>query len=139
LDQAGCERVFHMHGELAKMRCIKTGQVFDAPESFDATDECECCGELANLRPHIVWFGEIPFYMDEIEKALSDCDIFISVGTSNNVYPAAGFVQVAKSLGAKCIEVNYEPTQLSSVFDENHYGKAGDRLGEVLKNFTGLF
>lgn len=88
-----------------------------------------CCGKL--LRPHIVWFGEMPLYMDEIENHLSQCDLFISVGTSGQVYPAAGFLQVAKMNGARTLCINIDPLPQSQWVDEFIQGKAG----EVLPNF----
>ena len=132
LERAGCEDVLQMHGELQKMRCSRTGKVFFAPPEFDASSQCSCCHETGRLRPHIVWFGEVPFYMSEIEAAIERCDVFLSVGTSNQVYPAASFVQFAKARGVHCIEVNFEETALSHIFDENHYGKAGEVLPRVL-------
>ena len=136
LERAGCSNVLHMHGELAKMRCQKSGRVFNAPTFFKADTLCECCKESASLRPHIVWFGEVPFHMDDIYRALDECDLFISVGTSNQVYPAASFVQYVKQKGITCWEVNFEPTQLSEIFDENYYGKAGVELPKILRKLA---
>ncbi len=138
LERAGCLNVHHMHGELSKMRCLKTHKVFDAPISFTRENQCPCCAEESNLRPHIVWFGEIPFHLDKIQKELLDCDIFLSIGTSNQVYPAASFIQLAKENGAYCIEVNYEPTALSSLYHKSHYGRAGEILSGVLEELTSL-
>ena len=84
-ERAGSRRLYHMHGELQKMRCRRSGQVFDAATSFDASDNCECCGQAGNLRPHVVWFGEMPLYMEEIYALLADCDLFVAIGTSGNV------------------------------------------------------
>lgn len=85
-----------------------------------------CCGK--RLRPHIVWFGEIPLYMDEIQKHLSECDLFVSVGTSGQVYPAAGFLQVAKMSGAKTVCINIDPLPQNRWVDEFIQGKAGEKL-----------
>jgi NAD-dependent deacetylase len=133
LETAGCQKVHHMHGELSKMRCLETNQVFDAPKVFDAQTTCQCCGEPNNLRPHIVWFGEMPFYLGEIQEFLEDLELFISIGTSNQVYPAASFIQYAKQNGAHCIEVNNEKTQLSPLFNESHIGKASELLPKILE------
>ncbi len=128
--------VWHMHGELQKMRCQKTQRIFNAPNSFDEETECPCCQELGNLRPHIVWFGEMPFYLDEAFEKLTDCDLFLSIGTSGLVYPAAQFVAMTPQT-CRRIEVNLNETQVSNQFDECRVGPAGVVLPilveEVLK------
>ena len=127
-EQAGSENVLHMHGEVLKMRCTQTEQIFDCVTSISTDDLCQCCQQPGNLRPHIVWFGEMPIYMDEIQHALSQCDLFVAIGTSGNVYPAAGFVQLAKQAGAHTIEINLEESSVASQFDHAIYGKAGTVL-----------
>lgn len=134
-EQGGSEEVLHMHGEVLKMRCTETDQVFDCFFDIDVSDLCDCCGKPNNLRPHIVWFGEMPMYMDEIYEALADCDLFISIGTSGNVYPAAGFVQVAQQSGAQTLEINLEKSLLASNFDQAIYGKAGEILPKWVDDF----
>ncbi|NBO18540.1 MAG: NAD-dependent deacylase [Proteobacteria bacterium] len=115
----------HMHGELTKARCLVTEQVHDWHDAMDTTTPCPCCNRAGWLRPHIVWFGEMPLYMDLIAHMLSECDLFISIGTSGNVYPAAGFVQQARMNGrARTIELNMEPSSGHSLFHETHYGPA---------------
>ncbi len=123
-EQAGSKNLLHMHGELLKIHCRETGSVLPCRNDVDVTDQCPCCSKAGNLRPHIVWFGEMPLYMDVIEQALSDCDLFISIGTSGNVYPAAGFQQLAKSCGAHTVELNLEPSENASSFDQAIYGPA---------------
>ena len=83
-----------------------------------------CCGATGSLRPHVVWFGEMPLEMDRIEAALAACDLFVSIGTSGVVYPAAGFVQEARRAGARTVELNLEPSEGHSLFAERHYGPA---------------
>jgi NAD-dependent deacetylase len=117
-----------MHGEVLKMRCKQSSRVFDCYSDIEVADLCDCCGEPNQLRPHIVWFGEMPLYMDEISSAISNCDLFISIGTSGNVYPAAGFVQIAKQSGATTLEVNLQRSLIANDFDQAVYGKAGDVL-----------
>jgi len=131
-EQAGSKNVVHMHGEVLKIRCQQTQQIFPSERELSIHDICQCCGQAGNLRPHIVWFGEMPLFMDEIDKALSSCDLFLSIGTSGNVYPAAGFVQQANQSGAKSIEINLEKSNVASDFNEAVYGKAG----EVLPNWV---
>jgi len=134
-EQGGSENVLHMHGEVLKMRCIETNKVFDCYRDLEVADLCDCCGEPNNLRPHIVWFGETPLYMDAIARAISACDLFISIGTSGNVYPAAGFVKMANHAGAETLEVNLEESLVTSNFDRGVYGKAGDVLPAWVEEF----
>jgi NAD-dependent deacetylase len=90
-----------------------------------ATTPCPTCGESGRLRPHVVWFGEMPLAMAEIEAALGRCDLFVSIGTSGNVYPAAGFVTMVRGLGrAHTVELNLEPSLGRSHFAERTYGRA---------------
>ena len=131
-ERAGSSDVIHMHGELLKARCVATGQRFVIERDFDGHDKCSCCKPAQAIRPDIVWFGEIPFHMDKIETALCNADLFISLGTSGNVYPAAGFVSVAKQYGAKTVEVNLEPSTTNSLFDEHYYGLATEVLPDYL-------
>lgn len=127
-EQAGSKNVLHMHGEILKMRCTQSHQVFECNRPINTQDLCECCQLAGTLRPHIVWFGEMPFFMDEIYQALSNCDLFVAIGTSGNVYPAAGFVQMANDAGAKSIEINLEQSNVATDFKEAIYGKAGETL-----------
>jgi NAD-dependent deacetylase len=87
---------------------------------------CPSCGEQGHVRPDIVWFGEMPYEMERIEEALRSCDLFVSIGTSGAVYPAAGFVQTARYCGATTLEINLEPSLGSYLFDESRAGRAGD-------------
>jgi NAD-dependent deacetylase len=121
-ERAGSQALSHMHGELLKSRCVNSGLVFDWRQDLGFDSVCRCCQQKGNLRPHIVWFGEMPFGMSQIEAALARCDLFVSIGTSGNVYPAAGFHYLAKQAGATTVELNLDRT--GSVFDEHHYGQA---------------
>jgi NAD-dependent deacetylase len=117
--------LLHMHGELKKARCAVTEEVFDWPGEMTQETLCPCCQRKAVVRPHIVWFGEMPLYMDAIYHALHQCELFISIGTSGNVYPAAGFVQEVRSIGvAHTVELNMEPSSGGSLFHEKQYGPA---------------
>lgn len=124
--RAGSRNLRHMHGELLKSRCAACGDVRDRRDALDATLACEACGETGGLRPHVVWFGEMPLFMDEIAAALEDCALFVSIGTSGNVYPAAGFVAAARAAGAQTVELNLEPSQGAALFDLSDYGPAGE-------------
>ncbi len=121
----------HMHGELLKAQCTRTGKVCDWPGDL-AVDEPSPHHPQGRLRPHIVWFGEMPLEMDRIEAALARCDLFVSIGTSGAVYPAAGFVELARSAGARTVEINLEPTMGGRRFDEGLYGPAT----EVVPSFV---
>jgi NAD-dependent deacetylase len=128
-ERAGSRKLIHMHGELLKVRCQKSNQVLEWKNDIDEQALCPCCQLNGTLRPHIVWFGEMPLQMDEIHEYLSDCDIFISVGTSGQVYPAAGFVAFAKQMAqARTIEVNMELTPQAMYFDEKRTGSATQLL-----------
>ena len=87
--------------------------------------ECPSCGTSGAVRPDIVWFGEMPYEMDRIEEALRRCELFVSIGTSGAVYPAAGFVQTARYCGARTLEMNLEPSLGSTLFGESRIGPAG--------------
>lgn len=123
-EQGGSQNIIHMHGELLKAQCIDTMKVFEVEEDITIDSPCSCCNKPGNLRPHIVWFGEIPLQMERIEKALATCDLFISIGTSGEVYPAAGFVQAANWARAMTVELNMEPSIGRSNFAHGHYGPA---------------
>jgi NAD-dependent deacetylase len=135
-ERAGSKRLLHMHGELLKARCLGTGKVFPFDTEINAETICACCQKTGTLRPHIVWFDEMPLYMDEIEQAIRQCDIFVSIGTSGVVYPAAGFARLAKyAAGAKAIEINLEAADNHSVFDTHLYGVASKRVPEWVQAF----
>lgn len=134
-EQAGSQNVLHMHGEILKKRCAASDQVFDCFAAISVEDACDCCGRMGTLRPHIVWFGEMPLFMDEIYQALTGADLFIAIGTSGNVYPAAGFVQMANQSGANSLEINLEASNVATDFDQHIYGKAGDVLPAWVEQF----
>jgi NAD-dependent deacetylase len=123
-QRAGSKRVLPMHGELRTVRCDGCGNVNPWDADFDHTHQCPQCGVTGDLRPHVVWFGEMPLYMDEIQDALLQADIFAAIGTSGNVYPAAGFGALARHGGAQTLEINLEPSNVASDFDETRYGPA---------------
>lgn len=116
-------QLIHMHGELLKAHCTATGQVQDCPGDLEA-DHPSPHHPAGRMRPHIVWFGEMPLHMERIEAALETCDLFVSIGTSGAVYPAAGFVQQARLAGARTVELNLESSLISDLFDETHHGLA---------------
>ena len=124
-ERAGSENLIHMHGELLKARCMDCGAVLPWHEDMTLRDHCAACGHVGRLRVHVVWFGEMPFEMERIYEALAACDLFLSIGTSGNVYPAAGFVQEARLNGrAHTVELNLEPSEGASLFAERIHGPA---------------
>lgn len=122
-ERAGSRAVIHMHGELARARCARCGARWAAPAEMRPEDPCPACGRPAT-RPDVVWFGEIPLHMEEITAALSGCRTFVAVGTSGQVWPAAGFVEQARAAGAHCIELNLEPSEVAGRFHEVRLGPA---------------
>ena len=124
-ERAGAKRLIHMHGEHLSAWC----NACDARGVWRATlidrPACPACG-VAALRPDIVWFGEMPYRMDEIDTALSRADLFVSIGTSGAVYPAAGYVRTARHYGAQTLELNLDPSQGSVFFDQSRMGRASD-------------
>jgi NAD-dependent deacetylase len=129
-ERAGATRLLHMHGELAKARCLRCEQVQVSPPRLAEGPACAACGATA-LRPHIVWFGETPFEMERIHAALEGCDLFVSIGTSGNVYPAAGFVAEVRGR-ARTVELNLEPSEGALLFDEARHGPATRRVPEFV-------
>lgn len=123
-ERAGSERVHHMHGELLKSQCTYCEQIFTQRNDLTTEATCSNCHQIGTMRPHIVWFGEIPIGMDYIYAQLDKCELFISIGTSGHVYPAAGFVEVANATGAQTVEINLEPSQQASAFHKTLHEKA---------------
>jgi len=132
-ERAGSKNVIHMHGELLKCFCKHSQKRFQILSDLNTNSICECCQQAEQLRPDIVWFGEMPYQMDEIYDAISQCDLFISIGTSGNVYPAAGFVEMANQAGAHTVELNLEASLVESAFNEKVYGKASIVVTDYIK------
>jgi len=124
-ERAGSRHVLHMHGELLKARCTACGRIVPVEEDLTPDLVCAGCDGAGTLRPHVVWFGEMPLYMPTIDQALAETDLFVSIGTSGSVYPAAGFVAQARAAGAHTIELNLEPSEGARLFDEARHGPAG--------------
>ena len=136
LERAGAASVIHMHGELTRALCGACAHRWAAPAAMTPNDPCPACS-APKTRPDIVWFGEFPYHMDRIEAALAQADLFVAIGTSGNVYPAAGFVQEAALAGAQTLELNLEPSATASQFDAAQFGPASqvvpDWVSEVLR------
>lgn len=122
-EKAGSKQVLHMHGQLDSALCATCDHRWSAPRHMSVGEPCPHCNS-PTARPDIVWFGEIPYGMDKIDGKLAQADVFVSIGTSGNVYPAAGFVQAARSMGLHTVELNMEPSEGASLFAETHFGPA---------------
>ena len=123
-EQGGTRNLIHMHGELRKARCEACATVVQWDGALSMASVCPNCTTAGGMRPHVVWFGEMPLQMERIQQALSRCDLFISIGTSGNVYPAAGFVEEARTAQAYTVELNLEPSTGETSFAERRYGPA---------------
>jgi NAD-dependent deacetylase len=133
-ERAGSEKLIHMHGELRKARCEGCGAVLSWTQDLACGTRCRACGEIGGLRPHIVWFGEFPFEMDTILAALKRADLFLCIGTSGVVYPAAGFAQIAAERPqCRLIEMNVEATAISHQFHEHIIGPAAVELPKLVE------
>jgi NAD-dependent deacetylase len=127
-ERAGSQRVVHMHGELFKTRCTACGDTMPWREDLSVDVPCPSCRHTGGLRPHVVWFGEMPLAMDAIYDALLGADMFVAIGTSGSVYRAAGFVSEARGHGIRTCEINLDPSDNARMFDERRYGPASEAV-----------
>jgi NAD-dependent deacetylase len=124
-EKGGSKNIIHMHGELLKIRCGNCGHVQAWLDDLSQETPCPACNTHGFLRPHVVWFGEMPLDLCNIEPAITACDLFLSIGTSGNVFPAASYVSQIRQLGrARSVELNLEPSEGASLFDECIHGPA---------------
>lgn len=136
-ERAGCRNVIHMHGELAKAFCAHCGAKAEAVGDLSQTVVCAACGEPGGMRPDVVWFGEIPYHLDKIYERLMEADLFVSIGTSGAVYPAAGFVAEAQAAGIRTLELNLEPSEGTALFDEARHGPASTLVPAFVEQSLG--
>ncbi|MEM7190975.1 MAG: NAD-dependent deacylase [Pseudomonadota bacterium] len=127
-EQGGSTDVIHMHGEMLRALCASCGHQWDWPGEMSRADSCPNCNSTGTVRPDVVWFGEMPYHMERIYADLERCDLFVSIGTSGNVYPAAGFVAEALRNGADTLEVNLEPSEGASLFRNQILGPATETV-----------
>lgn len=123
-EQAGSKSLIHMHGEVLKALCAACGARHSWRDDLSTACICPSCEAAGHMRPDVVLFGEMPYQMQRISKLLASCDLFISIGTSGNVYPAAGFVREARANGAHTVELNLEPSEGANLFHQSRYGRA---------------
>ena len=126
-EQAGSPQVHHMHGELLKALCGRCGATHPWRGDLSTRDACPACGAAGALRPDVVWFGEIPYGLDAIEAALEDSEVFVAIGTSGAVYPAAGYVELARRMGLRTVEINMEPSANAYAVDDRRYARRRPR------------
>ena len=136
-ERAGSADVIHMHGELRKVLCAHCGHGTVWDGDLGTGTSCPVCGRRGGMRPDIVWFGEIPYHMERIEEVLGSADIFVAVGTSGHVYPAAGFVSLAKIAGARTLEINNAQTLVSGCFDVQFVGPATREVPQWVEEVLG--
>lgn len=136
-ERAGTKRLLHMHGELNSGWCLACDERFGWNGPMGEKSACPVCQVAGRVRPDIVWFGEMPYEMERIDDALMNADLFVSIGTSGAVYPAAGFVQTARYCGSRTVEINLEPSQGSLFFDERRYGSAGVEVPKWVEDVLG--
>ena len=125
-ERAGSQGVIHMHGELLKARCEECNTVRPWLEDLTVSHVCPDCGSAGLLRPHVVWFGEMPMRMGDVDRALRNAALFVAIGTSGAVYPAAGFVAEARAYGLRRCEINLEAADNADLFEEQRLGPASE-------------
>lgn len=138
-ERGGSTRVTHMHGELLKIRCQACADVRVWREDLSTDLACCACGRAGGLRPDVVWFGEVPYHMDEIVQALRDVDLFVAIGTSGAVWPAAGFAAEARRRGARTLEINLEPSEVASDFHDQLHGPASQMVPQWVDQVLATF
>jgi NAD-dependent deacetylase len=136
-ERAGAKRLVHIHGQNKQGWCVACDRRFAWSGPMGTAAKCPCCSVVGEVRPDIVWFGEMPYEMDRIEMSLRRCDLFVSIGTSGAVYPAAGFVQTARYVGAETLEINLEPTVGSYMFQECRIGPAAALVPQWVEEVLG--
>jgi NAD-dependent deacetylase len=135
-ERAGSASVIHMHGELLKARCGRCEAVRPWLDDLSVLHVCPDCGRAGTMRPHVVWFGEMPLGMDLIDRALREADLFVAIGTSGAVYPAAGFVAEARAYGLRTCEINLEAADNADLFDEQRLGPASETVPAWVEEFV---
>lgn len=134
-ERAGSQKLIHMHGELLKVRCENCRKIWQCEDDIGLESVCSGCSLAGKVRPHIVWFEEIPLQLEQIYAALQKCGIFWAIGTSGAVYPAAGFVDALPAKAQK-IEFNLQRSEISRSFDQNILGKASETVPAWLAGLT---
>ena len=141
-ERGGSQNLLHLHGELLQAFCTHcssgTGAKLKCHADLSIDSVCPSCGKTGGLRPDIVWFGEMPYHLDTIGAALSKCELFIAIGTSGHVYPAAGFVSEALRAGAVTVEMNLEPSPNAAIFHHSIVGPAGKTVPQLVETLLNI-
>ena len=127
-EAGGSPDVIHMHGELLRALCSACGEQWAWVEDMGLSDTCPACASLGTVRPDVVWFGEMPYHLERIAEAIEGATLFVAIGTSGNVYPAAGYVSEARMRGIPTVEINLEETEASRLFDHHVTGPATESV-----------
>ncbi len=127
-ERGGSPEVIHMHGQMMRALCAECGHRWGWTGAMELDDLCHSCATVGTVRPDVVWFGEMAYHMEAIWARVADCDLFVAIGTSGAVYPAAGCVADARDRGARTLEINLEPSENASLFDERLLGRAGETV-----------
>ncbi len=133
-ERGGSPDVIHMHGRLNHALCAGCGHRWGWEGTMSTADVCVACGAEGKVRPDVVWFGEMPYHLDLIAKRMAVCDLFVAIGTSGAVYPAAGFVAGARERGAQTVEINLEPSENTALFDERRLGRASETVPQWVES-----
>jgi NAD-dependent deacetylase len=128
LERGGAGAVMHMHGSLLEGRCLRCGTVSPWRGTMDVGSACPACGTVGGMRPNVVWFGEVPLFLDEIAAGVAAAEVFVAVGTSGTVYPAAGLVDLAREAGARTVEINLQRSERAGAFDDVRLGPATEAV-----------
>ena len=136
-ERADSPEVIHMHGRLLRALCAACGHQWGWAGDMGLGDHCPSCASVGTVRPDVVWFGEMPYQMEAIWARIEDCDLFVAIGTSGAVYPAAGFVADARDRGARTLEINLEPSDNASLFDQRLLGPAGETVPVWVEGMLG--
>jgi len=132
-ELAGTKKLIHMHGAAFRAWCMACDARCDWREDLNPETPCPTCRRTGAFRPDVVWFGETPYQMERIGSAVASSDLFVSIGTSGTVYPAANFVQLARKAGARTVEINLEPSHSASSFHERLHGLAGTEVPKFVE------
>lgn len=136
-ERGGSRAVHHMHGQLSRALCVTCRATVEWRRDLTVADRCPSCDRVGTLRPDVVWFGEMPYGMAEIEAALSRADLFVAIGTSGAVYPAAEFVEIARTMGILTLEFNLDQSDNAHLFDESVYGPAVESVPRFVSRLLG--
>jgi NAD-dependent deacetylase len=136
-ERSGSPAVIHMHGQIMRALCAGCGHQWGWEGDMGRGDACPACGSAGTVRPDVVWFGEMPYRMEEIWGRIAGCALFVAIGTSGSVYPAAAFVADAKHRGARTLEINLEPSENAAFFDETRLGPASRKVPEWVAGLLG--